>query len=143
VGLLLITLKEFLDIEHGNQSVFDYMRQFNTLARYESYHVDTDEKKANLYHAGLTIHLQERLIHFTSLWYNELPSAAIDQEKMMKAVVEVDEKKRMLGSASSGSSNDAPPNYRMVYTLPESRLRQPQWQQNWGNRPQFQPQQSQ
>jgi hypothetical protein len=62
VGLLRTKLKEFLDLEQGNYSVFDYMRQFNTHAQYESYHIDTDEKKANLYRARLTIHLQERLI---------------------------------------------------------------------------------
>jgi hypothetical protein len=58
VGLLRTKLKEFLDLEQGNHSVFDYTRQFNTLAQYEPYH----EKKANLYRAGLTIHLQEHLI---------------------------------------------------------------------------------
>jgi hypothetical protein len=57
VGLLRSELKEFLDIEQGNHSVFNYMRQFNTLSQYGSYHVDTDEKKANLYHVDLTIHL--------------------------------------------------------------------------------------
>jgi hypothetical protein len=56
-GLLCSKLKEFLDLEQGNHSVFDYMRQFNTLAQYGSYHIDTDEKKANLYWAGLTIHM--------------------------------------------------------------------------------------
>jgi hypothetical protein len=30
--------------------MFDYTRQFNTLAQYGSYHVDIDVKKANLYH---------------------------------------------------------------------------------------------
>jgi hypothetical protein len=47
-GLLHTKLKEFLDLKQGNHSVFDYMRQFNTLAQYGSYHVSTDEKKANL-----------------------------------------------------------------------------------------------
>jgi hypothetical protein len=47
VGLLRSKLKELLDLEQGNHSVFDYMRQFNTLAQYGTYHVDTDEKKAN------------------------------------------------------------------------------------------------
>jgi hypothetical protein len=70
------------------------MRQFNTLAQYGTYHVDMDEKKANLYHVGLTIHLQERLVHRSSLSSNELASVAIDQERMMKAVAEADEKKR-------------------------------------------------
>jgi hypothetical protein len=108
VGLLRCKLKEFLDLEQGNHSVFNYTRQFNTLAQYGTYHVDTDEKKANLYRVGLTIHLQERLVHLSSLSYNELASAAIDQERMMKAVAEADEKKRkrmMPGSAGSGSSS--------------------------------------
>jgi hypothetical protein len=61
-GLLHTKLKEILDLEQGNHSVFDYTMQFNNLAQYGSYHVDTDKKKANLYHAGLTIHLQECLI---------------------------------------------------------------------------------
>jgi hypothetical protein len=140
VGVLRSKLKEFLDLEHGNHSVFDYMRQFNTLAQYGTYHIDTDEKKANLYHAGLTIHLPEHLIHLSSLSYNELTSAAIDQERMLKAVAEADEKKRkrmMPGSAGSGSSSGAPPKYSMVYTPPRGQLRRPQQQQNWGHRPQF------
>jgi hypothetical protein len=119
VDLLRTKLKEFLHLEQGNHSVFDYTRQFNTLAQYGSYHVDTDEKKANLYRAGLTIHLQERLGMFTSLSYNELASATIDQERLMKAVAEADKKKRkmmMPGSSASGGSSGAPPKYRMVYT---------------------------
>jgi hypothetical protein len=137
-GLLRSKLKEFLDLEQVNRSVFDYMRQFNTLAQYDTYHVDTDEKKANMYRAELTIHLQERLVHLSSLSYNELVSAAIDQERMMKAVAEADEKKRkrmMPGSAGSGNFSGAPPKYRMVYTPPGGQLRRPQQQQNWGNRP--------
>jgi hypothetical protein len=97
------------------------MRQFNTLAQYESYHVNTDEKKANLYCVGLTIHLQERLVHLSSLSYNELASETIDQERVMKVVAEADEKKRkrmMPGFAGSGSSSGAPPKYLMVYTPP-------------------------
>jgi hypothetical protein len=75
---------------HG---VFECMRQFNTLAQYGTYHIDMDEKKANLYRVGLTIHLQGCLVHLSSLSYNELASAAIDQERMMKAVADADEKK--------------------------------------------------
>jgi hypothetical protein len=125
VGLLHSKMKEFLDLEQGKHIVFDYTRQLNTLAQYGTYHVDTDEKKANLYRAGLTIHLQERLVHLSSLSYNELASGAIDQERMMKVVDEVDEKKRkrmMPGSAGSGSSSGAPPKYHMVYTPPGGQL---------------------
>jgi hypothetical protein len=39
VGLLRTKLKEFLDLEQGNHNIFDYTRQFNTLAQYGSYHV--------------------------------------------------------------------------------------------------------
>jgi hypothetical protein len=85
-------------------------------------------------------------VHLSSLSYNELASVAIDQERMMKAVAEADEKrrKRMVPeSAGSGSSSGVPPKYRMVYTPPRGQLRQPQQQQNLGNRPQFQPRQFQ
>jgi hypothetical protein len=70
-----------------------------------------DEKKANLYRARLIMHLHERLVQFTSLSYNELATIAIDQERMMKAVAEADEKKRkkMPGSVGNGSSSGAPP----------------------------------
>jgi hypothetical protein len=67
-----------------------------------------DEKKANLYRAWRIIHLQEHLVHLSSLSYNELASVAIDQERMMKAVAEADEKKRMRmmpGSAGSRCSS--------------------------------------
>jgi hypothetical protein len=33
-------------------------------------------------------------VHLSSLSYNELASAAIDQERMMNAIAEADEKKR-------------------------------------------------
>jgi hypothetical protein len=79
-------------------------------------------------------------VHLSSLSYNELASAAIDQERMMKA----DEKKRkrmMLGSAGSGSSSGAHPKICMVYTPPGGQLCRPQQQQNWVYRPQIQPRQ--
>jgi hypothetical protein len=125
-GLLRSKLKEFLDHEQGNHNVFDYTRQFNTLAQYGSYHIDMDKKKANMYRARLTIHLQERLVHLSNLSYNKLASEATDQERMMKAVAEADEKKRkkmMPGSTGSGNFSGAPPKYCMVYTLPGGQLR--------------------
>jgi hypothetical protein len=135
-----------MDLEQGNHCVFDYTRQLNSLAQYESYHVDTDEKKANLYCAGLIIHLHECLVQFTSLTYNELVSAAIDQEKLMKAILEANEKKRkrmMPVSSVSGGSSGAPPKYCMVYTPPGGQLHRPQQQQYWGSRSQYQQQQQQ
>jgi hypothetical protein len=141
IGLLRSKLKEFLYLEQGNHSVFDYTRMFNTLAQYGTYHVNTDEKKANIYSVGLTIHLQKCLGQFSSLSYIELVSAAIDQERLMKAIAEANEKKRKRMTpafAGSGSSSGAPPKYHMVYTPPGDQLRQPQKQQNWSNRPPYQ-----
>jgi hypothetical protein len=128
-GLLRSKLKEFWDLKHGNYAVYDYNMQFNTQAQYGTYHVDTDEKKANLYHEGLMIHLQDRMVQFSNLSYNDLASATIDQERPMKTIAEADEKKskRMTpGPSSSGGSSGAPPIYRMVYTPPGFQLRQPQ-----------------
>jgi hypothetical protein len=95
------------------------------MAQYGSYHVDTDEKKAILYHEGLTVHLQDCLVHFSILSYNDLVCAAIDQERLMKAVAEADKKKRkwmMPGCPGSGGSSGAPPKYHMVHTPPSGQL---------------------
>jgi hypothetical protein len=141
MGLLRNKLKEFLDLEQGNHTVFDYTRQFNTLAQYGSFHVDSDEKKANLYCEGLTIQLQDHLVQSPNLSYNGLASAAIDQERTMKVIAEVEEKKRkriMPRSSSSGGSSGAPPKYHIVYTPPLGQLHRPQQQQYWGNHPQYQ-----
>jgi hypothetical protein len=137
MGPLHSNLKELLDHEQGNHTVFDYTRQFNTLAQYGSYHIDTDEKKANLYCEGLTIQLQDRLVQSPNLSYNYLASTAIDQERTMKAVVEAEEKKMkriMPGTYRSSGSGGAPPKYHMVYTPPSVQLLHPP-QQYWGNRP--------
>jgi hypothetical protein len=68
-------------------------------------------------------------VHLSSLSYNELASAAIDQERMMKVVAEANEKKRKAmipRFAGNGSSSGAPPKYRMVYTPPGDQLCRPQ-----------------
>jgi hypothetical protein len=62
--------------------------------------------------------LQDRLILSQNLSYNELASAAIDQEGTMKACEAAEEKKRKRAASgpARGSSSGAPPKYRMVYT---------------------------
>jgi hypothetical protein len=119
-GLLHTKLKEFLDLEQGIHTVFDYTHQFNTLAHYGSYHIDTDENKFNLYHNGLTIQLQDCLVQSPNLSYHDLASAANDQERTMKAVAEAKKKRKrtMHGSSGSGRSGGAPLKYCMVYTPP-------------------------
>jgi hypothetical protein len=121
--------------------VFDYTRQFNTLPQYGSYHIDTGETKDILYCNGLTIQLQDRLVLFPNLSYNDLVSAAIDPERTLKAVAEAEEKKRKRmtpGSSVNGGSSNATPKYCMVYTPPRNQLSRLQQQQYWGNHPQYQ-----
>jgi hypothetical protein len=129
MGLLYSKVKEFLELEQGNHTIFDYTRQVNTLAQYGSYHIDTDEKRGNPYHEGLTNQLQDRLVQTPNMLYNDLANAAIDQERTMKVVVGAEEKKRkriIPGSSSSSGSGDAPPKYCMVYTLCSGQLYRPQ-----------------
>jgi hypothetical protein len=140
-GTMRRKLAEFLDLHQGNRSIYEYIQEFNNLAQYGSHHVDTDAKKAELFHKGLTIQLQDRLILSQNLSYNELASAAIDQEGTMKACEAAEEKKRKraVPGPSGGSSSGAPPKYRMIYTPPAVQPCRPP-PQFWGNRSQ-QPQQ--
>jgi hypothetical protein len=68
-------------------------------------------------------------VQLSSSSYNELVSAAIDQERMMKAIADADEKKRkrmMSGPSGRDGFSGVPPKYRMVYTPPRGQQRQPQ-----------------
>jgi hypothetical protein len=138
-GTMRHNLAEFLDLHQGNCSVYEYIQEFNNLAQYGSHHVDTDVKKAELFHKGLTIQLQDCLIFSQNLSYNELASAAIDQEGTMKACEAAEEKKRKrtVSGPSGGSSSGAPLKYRMIYTPPTGQPCRPP-PQFWGNRPQQQ-----
>jgi hypothetical protein len=107
--------------------------------QYEGHHVDTDAKSTELFRKGLTIQLQDRLILSQNLSYNELASAAIDQEGTMKACEAAEEKKRkrVMPVPSRGSSSGAPPKYRMIYTPPTGQPCRPLLQ-FWGSPPQHQ-----
>jgi hypothetical protein len=135
-------LAEFLDLRQGNRSIYEYIQEFNNLTQYGIHHVDTDAKKAELFHKGLTIQLQDRLILSQNLSYNELASAATDPEGTMKACEAAKEKKRkrVVSGSSGGGSTSAPPKYRMIYTPPAGQPRRPP-PQFWGNCPQQQQQQ--
>jgi hypothetical protein len=135
-GTMHRKLAEFLDLRQRNRSVYEYIQEFNNLAQYRIHHVDTDVKKVELFHKGLTIQLQDRLILSQNLSYNELASAAIDQEGTMKAceVAEEKKRKRAVSGPSGGGSTSAPPKYRMIYTPPVGQPHRPP-PQFWGNCP--------
>jgi hypothetical protein len=79
-GTMRHKLAEFLNLHQGNHSIYEYTQEFNNLAQYGGHHVNTDAKKADLFHKELTIQLQNRLILSQNLSYNELASATIDQD---------------------------------------------------------------
>jgi hypothetical protein len=54
-GTMHRKLAEFLDLHQGNHSVYEYIQEFNNLAQYGSHHVDTNAKKAELFHKRFTI----------------------------------------------------------------------------------------
>jgi hypothetical protein len=61
-GTMHHKLPEFLNLHQGNRSFYEYTKEFNNLAQYGGYLVNTDVKKVELFHKGLTIQLQDRLI---------------------------------------------------------------------------------
>jgi hypothetical protein len=42
-----------MHLQQGSGSVYEYIKRFNHLSQYGSYHSDTDEKKMALFHQGL------------------------------------------------------------------------------------------
>jgi hypothetical protein len=49
VGTIHCNLREFLDLQQGANNVYGSIKKFNYLAQYDTHHVDTDEKKAELF----------------------------------------------------------------------------------------------
>jgi hypothetical protein len=97
-------LREFLDLQQGTDNVYEYIEKFNYLAQYGTYHVDTDEKKTELFRRGLSLPLQDRLVRFQDMSFNAL-------------LAEVEEKrKRDLSEPLDDSTKGAPSKYRLVYT---------------------------
>jgi hypothetical protein len=60
--------------------VYEYTQEFNNLAQYGRYHIDTNAKKAEIYRKGLTIQLWDLLTQNLNMSCNDLASTAIYQE---------------------------------------------------------------
>jgi hypothetical protein len=105
-GIMHCNLQEFLDLSQGPDSVYEYIKKFNYLAQYGTHHVDTDDKKAELFRRGLSLPLQDRLVQFCDTLFNALGSATIEQEGTYKALLAEDEEKRkrvMLGPSEDST----------------------------------------
>jgi hypothetical protein len=118
VGTIHCNLWQFLDLQQGNDNVYEYIRKFNYLAQYSTHHVDTDEKKVELFKKGLSLLIQDCLVRFRDLSFNTLMSATIEQEGTYRALLAEEEKmrKRVLSGPSEDSTGHAPPRYCLLYT---------------------------
>jgi hypothetical protein len=114
VGLVAHKRQEFLHLQQGLSSVYEYNKKFNHISQYGSYHINTNEKKMSLFCQGLSLVLREHLTLFRGCTLNKLVSASIEQEDVCRARLEEERKKRPLPEPIRG----APPKYRLVYTPP-------------------------
>jgi hypothetical protein len=118
IGIMRHKLREFLHLQQGTDSVNEYIRKFNYLQQYDGYHVDTNEKKAELFRNGLSFLLQDCLVLHCDLSFDALLSVVIEQEGLYQAILAEEEKmrKRALAGPSKDSTKGAPSKYRLVYT---------------------------
>jgi hypothetical protein len=130
-GLMTHKLHEFLHLQQGLSSVYEYSKKFNHLSQYGCYHADTNEKKRSLFHQGLSHVLHEHLMLFRGCTMNELVSSSIEQEDACHARWEEERMKRPLPGPNGG----APPKYHLGYTLPSGQPRGPPPSQQWSHHP--------
>jgi hypothetical protein len=119
-GLMAHKLQEFLDLQQGSSSVYEYNKKFNHLSQYGSYHTDTDENMS-LFRQGLSPVLREHLTLFRGCTQNKLVSTSIEQENACRAHLEEERKKRPLPGPNGG----ALPKYHLVYTPSSGQLHGP------------------
>jgi hypothetical protein len=131
MGLMACKLQEFLLLQQGSGSVYEYSKRFNHRLQYDSYHTDTHEKKMAMFRQGLSPVLQEHLMMFWGCSLNELVNASIEQEDTCRAHIEEERKTRPLSGATWG----APPKYCLVYTTPSGQPRGPHPPQQWSHHP--------
>jgi hypothetical protein len=118
-GMMHRNLWEFLDLQQGTDNVYKYIKKFNYLTQYSTHHVDTDEKKTELFRRGLSLPLQDCLVQFCDTSFNALASAVISQDGTYRALLveEEEKRKRDLSEPSEDSFVGALQKYHLVYTL--------------------------
>jgi hypothetical protein len=136
-GIMRRKLWEFLDLQQGTNSVYEYLKKFNYLAQYGTHHVDTDDKKAELFKRGLSLPLQDCLVQLRGVSFNTLVSAAIEQEGTYITLLVEEEKMRKRASLRhlEDSIGDAPPKYHLVYTPSVGKSRVPPPPPQWDHHP--------
>jgi hypothetical protein len=130
-GLMAHKVQEFLHLQQGLRSVYNYIKKFNHLSQYDSYHTNTDEKKMSLFCQGLSPMLREHLTPFKGCSLNGFVSISIEQKDTWRARMEEERKKRPLPGPNGG----APPKYHLVHTPPSGQLCGPPPSQQWNRHP--------
>ena len=85
-GVMQLKKEKFLNLRQGDQSVIEYMNEFNSLARYAPEEVDTDVKKKNRFINGLDDELSILMTIAYTPDYQTLVDQAIVLEGKMKQV---------------------------------------------------------
>jgi hypothetical protein len=136
-GIMRRKLWEFLDLQQGTSSVYEYIKKFNYLAQYGTHHVDTDDKKAELFRRGLSLPPQDRLVRLRGVSFNAFVSAVVEQEGTYIALLVEEEKMRKRASLRplEDSIRGAPPKYRLVYTPSVGKSRVPPPPPQWDHHP--------
>jgi hypothetical protein len=105
-GVMRKKRQEFMDLKQEGRYVNDYSKQFNHLAQYTPYQVDTDGKKKDRFMIGLSTKLQELMALNTGGTFLEFVSNVMIADDAIYTHKET--KKRKALDAPSGS---APPKY--------------------------------
>jgi hypothetical protein len=108
-GLMERKLNEFLALTQGTRTVLQYAQTFNHLCQYAGYHADSDAKKQDRFHHGLSTKLKECLNLVKADTFSELVNMALTQQDCIMA--HHAEKKR---KTPTGPSSAQSPRYHVV-----------------------------
>ena len=97
-------LDQFLKLQQGEQSVLEYLSQFNHLSQYAPEYVSMDVAKKGWFVRGLHTKLQAMLTTCTNASYNEIVSIAISFEDKYNQHKEAKKRKEVLVESSGGNA---------------------------------------
>src|SRR3954464_13607790 len=86
-GLVQVMKDKFRDLKQGSKAVYEYLEDFNELARYAPEDVDSDEKKRRQFMKGLHEELHPYLAPMHPN-FEALVDASINTENKRKAAFE-------------------------------------------------------
>src|SRR3954462_7271864 len=110
-GLVQVMKDKFREFKQGSEAVYEYLEDFNELARYAPEDVDSDEKKRRQFMKGLHEELQPYLASVPYPNFKALVDAAINTENKRKAAFESRKRKAQMqsGGPSQQRSRSQPP----------------------------------